>query len=478
MRAVAFAFPGQRSQWAGMAAELPETSDVFARRMRECAQALVPFTDWELSAVIRNEADAPSLERADVVQPALWAVMVSLAELWRSHGVEPAAVVGHSQGEIAAACVAGALALEDGAKVVALRSQAIADELAGHGVMMAVSLPVGRALQRLSPWTGRLSLAVVNGSSSVEVSGDPEAMDELSVQLRADSIHHKRVPVDYALHCAHVERIRERLMKVLADVRPRPSEIPFFSTVTGDVLNTRTLDAEYWYRNLRQPVLLEQTIGALLRQGHGVFVECSPHPVLAMGIEETSESFGVPAVTVGSLRRNEGGQGRFLQSLAEAFAHGASVDWAAFSEGRGARRVDLPTYANQRRRHWLGAPTGGDAVSMGRDAAGHPLLGAVVSPTGTDGVLPPGLLAPTAYPWLPGQRVSGAPRRRAAFSRSWSYAPTMTSAAIWYALMSPRCWAMKGWTLWTARSRSPSWVSPPSPPWSSASDSSRSAHCG
>ncbi|WTJ86710.1 acyltransferase domain-containing protein [Streptomyces sp. NBC_01538] len=405
---VAFVFPGQGSQWAGMAAELLETSDVFARRMEECAQALAPFTDWALPAVIRNEAGAPSLEQADVVQPALWAVMVSLAELWRSHGVEPAAVVGHSQGEIAAACVAGALSLEDGAKVVALRSRAIVDELAGHGGMMAVSLPAGQALQRLSSWAGRLSLAAVNGPSSVVLSGDPEALDELSVRLRADGVRFKRVPVDYASHSAHVEKIRERLLKMLADVRPRPSEIPFFSTVTGDVLDTRALDAEYWYTNLRQPVLFEQTVGGLLKQGHGIFVECSPHPVLAMGVEETSESLGVRAVAVGSLRRDEGGQGRFLQSLSEAFVHGASVDWAAFFEGSGARRVELPTYAFQRRRYWLEAPTGVDAASVGMDAAGHPLLGAVVSPAGTDGVLLTGLLAPAAHPWLLEHHVSGA----------------------------------------------------------------------
>ncbi|WP_329281811.1 type I polyketide synthase [Streptomyces sp. NBC_01451] len=186
---------------------------------RETAEALVPFTDWELSAVIRNEAGAPGRERTDVVQPALWAVMVSLAELWRSHGLESTAMVGHSRGEIAAACAAGALALEDGAKVEGLRSQANADELAVHAGMMAVSLLVGQALQRFSPRTGRLSLAVVNGSSSVEVSCDPEAMDELPVQLRADGNRHRR-PVDCALHCAHVEGIRERPMKVLADVRP------------------------------------------------------------------------------------------------------------------------------------------------------------------------------------------------------------------------------------------------------------------
>ena len=384
---VVFVFPGQGSQWAGMAGELLESSDVFARRMAQCAGALEPFTDWRLRDVLGEAPGAPPLDRVDVVQPALWAVMVCLAELWRHYGVQPAAVVGHSQGEIAAACVAGALSLEDGARVVALRSQAIAAELGGGGGMLAVSLPPERAVELLRPWRGRLVLAAANSASSVVVSGDADALDELGRQLENEGFRIKRVPVDYASHSAQVEKIREPLLKLLAPVSPRACEVPFHSTVTGEVLDTRGLDAEYWYANLRQPVLFGGVTGELLRQGRRTFVECSPHPVLTMSIEETCESVGIPAVTVASLRRGEGGMRRFTLSLAEAFAHGTAVDWQPCFAQSGARRVELPTYAFQRRRYWLEAPTGGGTVALGLDPVGHPLLSAAMPLADSGGVV-------------------------------------------------------------------------------------------
>ncbi|MCQ8195248.1 type I polyketide synthase, partial [Streptomyces rugosispiralis] len=176
----AFVFPGQGSQWAGMAVGLMDASPVFASRIHECAAALAEFTDWSLVEVLRGVEGAPSLERVDVVQPVLFSVMVSLAELWRSLGVVPAAVVGHSQGEIAAACVAGILSLRDAARVVALRSQAIGRVLAGKGGMVSVALPVADVRERIASWgEERISVAAVNGPSSVVVSGEPEALDEL-----------------------------------------------------------------------------------------------------------------------------------------------------------------------------------------------------------------------------------------------------------------------------------------------------------
>ncbi|MFE9069446.1 type I polyketide synthase, partial [Streptomyces violaceusniger] len=241
-------FPGQGSQWVGMAAGLLESSPVFAERIGECGAALAPLVDWSLVDVL---GDAAALERVDVVQPVLWAVMVSLAELWRSCGVEPAAVVGHSQGEIAAACVAGALSLEDAARVVALRSKALR-ALSGGGGMVSVSLPVGEVRERLGAWGERLSVAAVNGPSAVVVSGDADALDELLAVCEGEGIRARRIPVDYASHCAHVEAIEGELLRELAGISPGSSSVPFYSTVTGGVLDTTALDAGYWYRNLRQ----------------------------------------------------------------------------------------------------------------------------------------------------------------------------------------------------------------------------------
>ncbi|MGV9362791.1 type I polyketide synthase [Amycolatopsis sp. NPDC003731] len=339
----ALVFPGQGAQWAGMALELAESSPAFAARLDECAVALSSFADWSLRDVL---ADAEALARVDVVQPALWAVMVSLAELWRSFGVVPEAVVGHSQGEIAAAVVSGALSLEDGARVVALRSKAIL-ALAGGGGMVSVAAPREAVEARL---TDGLSIAAVNGPAALVVSGEPGALDALIAACEADGVRAKRIPVDYASHSAQVEQLRAELLDVLAPIRPRTGGIPFFSTVTGGWLDGAELDAGYWYTNLRETVRLDVAVRTLAAEGFATFVEASPHPVLTTAIGETD---GVEAL--GSLRRDDGGYERFLRSLGEAHVRGVAVDWTpAFP---GAHRVELPTYAFQRRRYWLDAGT-------------------------------------------------------------------------------------------------------------------------
>ncbi|WP_398858442.1 MULTISPECIES: type I polyketide synthase [Streptomyces] len=406
---VAFVFPGQGSQWAGMARELLDSSPAFAERIRECAEVVGRFVDWDLLAVLRGEPGAPDLERVDVVQPALFAVLVSLAELWRAHGVKPAAVVGHSQGEIAAACVAGALSLEDAARVVTLRSQAIARRLAGPGGMMSVSSPADRVAERLLRWDGRLSVAAVNGPGSVAVSGDSDALDELLTELRAEDVWARRIPVDYASHSAHVESIEAELLEALADIRPRASRIPFYSTVTASRIDTSGLDAAYWYRNLRQTVRFEETTRALLADGHGVFVESSPHPVLSMGVQETADAAGRTVAAVGSLRRQDGGTRRFLLSLGEVWAQGVAVDWSVPLTPYAPSWVELPTYPFQRRSYWPRPDAAGaDVVSAGLDSADHPLLGAVVGLAGADGALLTGRIGLDTHPWLADHAAGGA----------------------------------------------------------------------
>nr|BAP34740.1 type I polyketide synthase [Streptomyces sp. ML694-90F3] len=347
-----FVFPGQGSQWPGMATELLGQSPVFARRIAECEAALAPFTDWTVRDVLYGAEGAPSAERVDVVQPVLWAVMVSLAALWRAHGVEPDAVIGHSQGEIAAACVAGSLSLEDGARVVALRSRAIRETLADSGGgMLAVGLAAERAEEYLGPYGDRVSLAADNGAGSAVLAGDGEALDALSALLAADGVRVKRVPVDYASHSAHVDALRDRLHRDLAPVTPVPGTIPMMSTVTGDWVDGTELDAGYWFRNLRGRVRFAPVVEALAAKGHTTFVEASPHPVLTMSVQETAGALGTEAVVCGTLRRDEGGTRRFAHSLAELYAAGAAApDWTPFFPG--ARTVDLPTYPFERTRYW------------------------------------------------------------------------------------------------------------------------------
>jgi acyl transferase domain-containing protein len=351
-RRIVLVFPGQGAQWPGMAAGLLDSAPPFAESMRACARALAPYIDWSLMDVVSGADADIDLDRVDVVQPALFAVMVSLAQLWRSYGIEPDAVAGHSQGEIAAAYVAGALTLEDAARVVALRSRTLR-QLAGRGRMASIPLAADRVRDRLAPWGDRVAVAAINGPSSVVVSGDPDAVDQLVATYVAEGVRAKFVPVDYASHSRHVDGVRDDILDALAGITPKPSAVPFYSTVTGALLNTTRLDAAYWFDNLRKTVLFEPTVGALLDGRFDLFVECSPHPVLATGLQETLERHGAGAAAVGSLRRDEGTIDRFRTSVAEAQVRGAVVDWAAALTGGDARRVDLPTYSFQRRRYWL-----------------------------------------------------------------------------------------------------------------------------
>ncbi|MFJ1991299.1 type I polyketide synthase [Streptomyces asiaticus] len=404
-RKTVFVFPGQGSQWIGMALPLWDASPVFAERLEECADALEPFLDWSLRDVLRGEPGAPSLSRIDVVQPALFAVMVSLAALWRGHGVEPAAVVGHSQGEIAAAYVAGGLSLQDAAKVVARRSQAWA-ELSGKGGMLSVLASAGTVAERLRPWSERLGIAAVNSLATVTVSGDPEALDAFMAELAADGVKSRRVPgVDTAGHSPQVDGLRERLLREVAGVRPRASRIAYYSTVTGGPLDTTELDTGYWYRNMREPVDFERATRELLADGHTAFIECSPHPMLAMSLQQTIEDTGGnAAVVVGTLRRDEGDPERFVGSFAEAYVQGVEPSWDTVfggAPGRGERALELPTYPFQRQRYWLDRPAAAsDVAAAGLDAAGHPLLGAAVPLAGADDHLFTGRISAQDHPWL------------------------------------------------------------------------------
>ncbi|MEV0504964.1 acyltransferase domain-containing protein, partial [Streptomyces spectabilis] len=343
-----FVFPGQGSQWAGMAVELLESSPVFAERMRECAEALSEFVDWDLL----EELGGDRFDRVDVVQPVLFAVMVSLAAVWQAAGVKPAAVVGHSQGEIAAACVAGVLSLRDAARVVALRSLAIR-ELSGKGGMVSVPLPEAEVRELVAGWEGRIEVAAVNGPAQVVVSGEPDALEELVAHCTGQDVRARTIPVDYASHSSYVEQIEAQIDEALAEVAPQAAEIPLYSTLTGTWLDI-PMDAGYWYRNLRQTVLFEHATRGLLAEGHGLFLEMSPHPVLTVPVQATIEAAGREgaAVALGSLRRDEGGADRLLASVAEAHARGAELDWKAFYPGAGTV-VDLPTYAFQRQHYWL-----------------------------------------------------------------------------------------------------------------------------
>ncbi|RKT55372.1 acyl transferase domain-containing protein [Saccharothrix australiensis] len=377
-------FPGQGAQWVGMGRELWGSHPVFAARMEECDRALRSFVDWSLRDVVLG---GESLDRVDVVQPVSFAVMVSLAALWEWCGFRPDAVVGHSQGEIAAACVAGVLSLEDAARVVAVRSSVIGSGLAGRGGMLSLGVSPEEAPEGVE-------VAAVNGPRSIVLAGDPAVLAELETRYAAEGVRVRRIAVDYASHTAQVDSVTEEILARLDGIGSREPEIPWMSTVDNKWMGGA--DAAYWARNLREPVRFAPAVAELERQRHGLFVECGPHPVLTAAIADTLPD----AAVVGTLRRDDGGWDRFLRSLGEVFAHGGEVDWAAVVPA--APPAPVPTTVFERRRYWL-APRPSD----GTTPLAHAILDGVVDNPASDGVVLTGRLSLARQPWLADHVVSG-----------------------------------------------------------------------
>ncbi|MEU6819802.1 beta-ketoacyl synthase N-terminal-like domain-containing protein [Streptomyces atriruber] len=422
-------FPGQGSQWVGMGSQLLRESPVFGARIAECERALSPYVDWSLSDVLRG--DGSELSRVEVVQPALWAVMVSLAAVWADQGVTPAAVVGHSQGEIAAAVVAGALTLEDGAKIVALRSRALR-QLSGGGAMASLGVGQEQAAELVDGHPG-VGIAAVNGPSSTVISGPPEQVAAVVADAEARELRGRVIDVDYASHSSQVDTITDELARILAGVRPVRSSVAFYSAVTGGRIDTTALGTDYWVTNLRRPVRFADAVTALLADGHRVFIESSSHPVLTLGLQETFEEAEVAAVTVPTLRREDGGLSRLALSLAQAFGAGCAVRWENWFPVGGVSgpesspydsfpALQLPTYAFQRRRYWLEAAATGsqDAAGLGLATAGHPLLGAAAELADGDVHLLTGRISRHSHPWLAQHTLFGTAVVPAAVLTEWA----------------------------------------------------------
>ncbi|MEV6173470.1 SDR family NAD(P)-dependent oxidoreductase [Streptomyces sp. NPDC051954] len=394
---VVFVYPGQGSQWVGMGRELLATSVVFRETVEACDAALMPFTGWSVREVLAGEeGEHPPFDRVDVVQPALFAMGIGLSALWRSLGVEPSAVVGHSQGEVVAAVVSGALSLEQGAQIVARRSQAVL-ACAGLGGMALIERPVSVVEEFLAPYGDALSVAAVNTAGSTIISGEAAAIARIVSELQAQDVYARKINVDYASHNAQMDPLLPELADHFAQLTPREADISFYSTVTGEVAAGPELDGTYWCRNLREPVRFDRALGRLLDDGHSVFVEISAHPVLSMPLTDGSADRG--GIVVGSLARQQGGLSQLFRNVGLLHVQGHELDW---DKVLGAGEVvALPTYAFQREHYWLEtAGSSGDVRSVGLDASEHPWIGAVTATADDDGYLFTGRLSLAEQPWL------------------------------------------------------------------------------
>ena len=346
-RRTAFVFPGQGSQWDGMGRELYRDSPLFAQTIGRCAEALRPHTDWDLLDIFAGRAGDEWTTRIDMLQPTLWAMSLGLAELWRASGVEPDVVLGHSQGEITAATLAGILSYEDAALVMARRS-AIARRTSGLGRMLAVDLDRDAALAALEGFEDSVSLAVHNGPSSCVLSGEKEAVLTLKELLEAEGTYCRLVNVDYASHSPQMDPLRDDLLAALAPARPRTGTVELMSTVRVGPLAGPEMDAAYWVENLRSPVRFADTMTALLDAGVTHVVEISPHPVLAPAVEQLTAGRAEPAAVLSTLRRHHGSAADLTAALGRAYTAGL----APFGGLPKRARLPLPGYPLRRDSYW------------------------------------------------------------------------------------------------------------------------------
>jgi myxalamid-type polyketide synthase MxaE and MxaD len=368
-RAVVFVCPGQGGQWLGMGRDLLAREPVFAEALTRCDEVIHKLAGWSVLASLRAP-EAGALERIDRVQPLLFSLALGFAALWRDFGVQPDALIGHSMGEVAAAHLAGRLSLEDAAAVIVRRSALMRSLVGGEaGAMAAVDLPAAELAELLAARPGAPSLAAENGPRASVVAGAPAAVDALITELESREVRCRRIAVEVASHSAAVDPLEGRLREALAGLVPGPGELPLYSTLTGARLDPDTpLDADYWWRNLRERVRLWPAVQAAVADAHAIFIELGPHPVLTPALREGLDALGVRGLTLASGRRDANEQLELCTGLAALYEAGLSIDWDRVYADSPAR-AELPSYRFQRSVHWL-------PQARTRAAAGaHPFVG-------------------------------------------------------------------------------------------------------
>ncbi|MEV4442844.1 acyltransferase domain-containing protein, partial [Streptomyces sp. NPDC049577] len=373
---VAFVFPGQGSQWVGMGRRLLADSPAFREALEACDAAVRAETGWSVIGQLLGEGER--FAEVDVLQPTLWAVEVALAAHWRSLGVEPDLLIGHSMGEVAAACVAGALSLEEAAAVICRRS-ALARRVSGGGAMAVVGLAAAELEEYLTGREELVALAASNSPRSTVLSGDAATIDAIVDELQRRDVFSRKVEVPFASHSPQVDPVLDELRSSLDGLQPLAGKIPLYSTALDRLIDGSECDAAYWAHNLRAPVRFSSAVGAVAGERETVFLEISPHPVLVGSVEETLADLGLPGEALASARRQDE-TATPLEALGRLHTLGHPVDWdAAYPDG--GAYVPLPTYPWQRERYWFDD----EPAPAPRPAPGHPLLAGATHATSGQG---------------------------------------------------------------------------------------------
>ncbi|HXN09701.1 MAG TPA: type I polyketide synthase, partial [Steroidobacteraceae bacterium] len=364
-----FVFSGQGPQWWGMGRELLSAEPVFRTTLTDIDQLFRQWGEWSLLRELSLDEHASGLQESSIAQPAIFAVQVGLAALWQSWGVRPAAVCGHSVGEVAAAHVAGILSLEEAARVIWHRAHMMRAALTG-GRMLALRIDAAEAERIAMEFAGSVSVAAFNGPKSMTLSGEAEALVQIAARYERGGTFHRFLRVTHAFHSAHMDPVRRELLPALGMLRVTDGAVAFYSTVSGAREPGTGLDASYWWRNVREPVRFGSAIGALISAGHRLFLEIGAHPALADAMTDLLGAQGVAGTVAASLRRGEPEQSTLLTNLARLQVVGAAVDWRALYPQARTDTV-LPGYAWQHQRYWCEAPV---IRSARLESPLHPLL--------------------------------------------------------------------------------------------------------
>ena len=361
---IVFACSGQGSQWAGMGTQLIASEPAFRAAIEECDRLIRQRAGWSLIDHLAAPEPETQLSRTAIAQPAIFAVEVALARLWQSWGIAPAAIIGHSVGEVAAAHIAGVLDLDEAVRLVIERGR-IMDRATGMGMMAAVQLPAEKVAAELARLDGAVSIAAVNSPASTVISGERASIEALVAAWRGRGTHCRSLEVDYAFHSRQMEPLSCDFAASLGEVKTHAAAIPIFSTTLGRLAEGHEFDTAYWAANIRRPVQFAGTAAQALAKGFSTFLEIGPHPVLAPALAEILSAAGAAGHVTTSLRCGGEQRAALLQSLGTLYVQGQPIDWKTVYPQK-APVSDLPAYPYQRQRYWIEKTTPKSYVSAGR----------------------------------------------------------------------------------------------------------------
>ncbi|MBC9783075.1 amino acid adenylation domain-containing protein [Heliobacterium chlorum] len=398
-RKLMWVFTGMGPQWWAMGRELYLKEPVFREVIDRCDIEFAKHRDWSLVEELIHKPESESkMAETWLSQPANFAIQVALCALWRSFGIKPDGIVGHSTGEAAAFYEAGVYTFEDAVKVVIHRSR-LQQTLSGTGKMVAVGLPEAEVLEKLKPFRDKISIAAVNSPRTVTISGNEQALIEFIEPLQASGVFCKFLQVQIPFHSSYMEPIKEELLECIRDIRPMKAKVPLFTTGAGEKTDGTNLDAAYWWLNIRGTVLFAKAINQIIDDEYNVFLEVGPHPVLAGSISECLEDKKQDGKTLCSLKRKDNEQERIISTLAEMHNLGFTIDWNIFyAEGNITR---LPTYPWRKDLYWTEPE---DVQRRRKGLIDHPLLGFrqyTPSPSWEMGI------STEQYPYLRDHRIQG-----------------------------------------------------------------------